>query len=55
MGDYIPAAGDALQLAVQVAFFLAVAFKTVQEARDIRRKQLEIKRQRQQLGEDQNT
>lgn len=42
-------------LLVQVAFLLAVVFKAVQEALDVRRKQLEIRRERQKLDQGQKT
>jgi hypothetical protein len=47
MDEFIPAA----QVALQVMFILTVAFKTVQEAMDIQRKRLEIKRERQKLND----
>jgi hypothetical protein len=48
MGDYIPAA----QVVLETAFVLTVLMKTVQEAQDVQRKRLEIKREKQKLEEE---
>ncbi len=45
MGEYIP-------VGLQALFIMTVVFKTVQEALDIQRKRLELKRERQKLEEE---
>lgn len=48
MQHYIPAA----QVMLEAAFFITVLCKTVQEALDVQRKRIELKREKQELEKE---
>jgi hypothetical protein len=52
MGNYIPAAGDALQLGLYAMMILSAGTGVMLKVLAIRRKQLEIRRERERLEEE---